>query len=517
MSTQSYTVQEKTPFSKSLIWQINKDFYQENGIAAWSDNIVPHMITNSSMTATAYAELIYALLEDIDINESTDKVVYILELGAGHGRLCFNILEHLEKLMEANECKKKYCYVLSDIVEENLSFLSKHPKLKKYYESGVLDLSYFDATESTDLVLRNSNKTLTFEELDHPILTIANYFFDSLPNELFYIQDKNVFECSVSIESAVDPKGESAIDLINDMKLTYHKSLVKGPVFKNEMFNEILSQYAQTEEESYVLFPKAALECLANISSLSKAGLVLLTIDKGYKEIQEILGLAKPDLVNHGSFSLWVNFHAMSQFCLKNGGHSMFDPHTNFSIEFICLFFTKQTLQYNHFEKMFLKHSRQLSLDDFNSIKKLLYKNIGNATLSEILGFVRLSSYDSAIFIKLLPSIKKRAKQISVRQRSRLKQTMHQVWLKHYTIKDDYDLSYEMGGLMYDLGYYLAALDYFNHSTEIFGHKIDVYYNQILCYYQLREDEMFHKTLNEAKLKFPNKESLKTLENLDMS
>ena len=517
MSTQIYSIQKSTLFSESLIWQINQDFYHQNGISAWTSGVVPHKITNSSLAATTYAELIYAFLKDLANNGQTEQTVYLLELGAGHGRLCFNILEHLDRLVsEDEECTTPYCYVLSDIVEENLVYYDNHPRLQEYIKRGILDISFFDGTESEALNLRKSKKTIRLGELDQPILTIANYFLDSLPNELFYIQDKTIFECSIALDTTVNPVDKSPKELLEELDLTYHKLIVKDPVFENKIYNEILSQYGQLESDSYVLFPKTALECLANISALSKAGLLLLTMDKGYKEIQELKGMKVPDIVKHGSFSLWVNFHAISQFCIKNGGVSFLDPSTNFSIELGCFFFSKQVLSYPQFEQAYQKHSKQINLDDFNSIKKLIYRNLPKVNLSELLGFIKLSSYDSAIFINLLPAIKHLSKRLSNKQRERLGQTIDQVWIKHYAIEKDYDFSYELGGLMYDLGFYKGALNYFQHSTDSHGLKVDVYYNQILCYYQLHEDVLFYKTLNEAKLNFPNTDLLLSLDKLEM-
>ncbi len=518
MRSNLFGVQEKTLFSKSLIWQFNQDFYHEKGIAAWSEGIVPHEITNSSLASTTYAELIYALLKDIEAQGKTDQIVYILELGAGHGKLCFNILRHLDKLVaEDSTCKMSYCYVLSDIVEDNLSFYSDHPKLQAYFERGILDLSYFDATKSRSLELQKSGKTIRSSDLALPILTVANYFFDSIPNELFFFRDEAMFDCSISIDTLSDPQGKTAQDLISQMELTYHQSEVTSASFSSEIQQEILEGYRQLEGESYILFPSMGIDCLANIASLSKGGLIVLTMDKGYKEFQDLSGRVMPDIVKHGSFSLWVNFHAMSQYCLKKGGHIMFDSSTNLSIELAGLFFSKTRLDYPLFEQMYRKHARQLNLDDLNSMKKLVYKNMDTVNLSELLGLIRLCSYDSSIFINLLPSIKQLAKSISIKQRARLEQTIHKVWANYYAINVAYDLSYELGGLLYDLAYYESALDYFKHSVTTFGEKIDVSYNQILCYFQLRQDDLFYETLAAAKLRFPGTQVFSSLEGLDMA
>ncbi len=518
LSSFSYKIQEKTLFSKSLVWEINKDFYHQNGIAAWSSSIVPHQITNSSLAASAYAELIYAFLKDIESNLGSNKIVYILELGAGSGRLCYNIIKQLDQLMiDSDGCSTKFCYVLSDMVEDNLEFYSNHPKLQEYYNRGILDISYFDAEKSQELFLRKSKSKIAVSDLEQPILSIANYFFDSLPNELYYFENGNVFNCSVSIDSVTDPVGKTAHELISDMEFKFYKSAIKETPFENIIFNNILSQYNQACSDTYILFPKLAMECLSNISSLSKMGLVLLTMDKGYKEIQELATRKKPDIVKHGSFSLWVNFHALSQFCILSGGLSMFDSSTNFSIDFGCLSLIKQPFKYKLFKEAYKKHLSQSNLDDHNTMKKLVYKNLASVGLSDLLGLIRLNSYDSSIFISLLPSIKLLSKNISIKQRARLRQTIIAVWNKYYSIKDDYDLSYELGGLMYDIGCYNEALEYFKYSATIFGDMVDVDYNQILCYYQLREDELFHKTLKAAKLRFPETNKFLSLDNLDMT
>ncbi len=517
MSSVTYNIQGETRFSESLMWQINRDFYQQKGISAWSNSIVPHQITNSSSAATTYAELIYAFLKDVESNaDSTDKV-YILELGAGHGRLSYNILKRLDQLiLDGGGCSTEYCYILSDMVESNLAFYDKHPKLQEYYTRGLLDIAYFDAELSHELELRKSGVRIGPSELEQPILTIANYFFDSLPNELYYFQDGNGYTCAVSIDSLTDPQGKNAHELIEDMELTFHRSIVDGFQFENEAFNKILTRYRLECSNTYILFPQIAMECIANISSFSKKGLVVLMMDKGYKEIQELSARKKPDFVKHGSFSFWVNFHALSQFCIINGGSSMFDSNTNFSIDLGCLSLIKEPFHCQLFKEAYRKHSHQQNLDDYNSMKKIVYKNLPNVNLSELLGLIRLSSYDSSIFINLLPSIKQLSNNVSMKERTRLKQTIIAVWSGYYPIEEEYDLPYELGGLMYDLGYYNEALGYFKASSETFGNKIDVDYNQILCHYQLREDELFYKALSLARQRFPEADVFTKLGNLDM-
>ncbi len=191
MNNDHFEIQSKTPFAESIIWQLNRDFYQEQGIKAWSEGIVPHQMTSNSQVGKTYAELIFALLKDL-ADKGNLEIVYLVELGAGHGRLAFHILKHLDKLVAGtNRVMPQYCYVLSDIVEDNLSFFMDHPQLQYYLEKGELDIAYFDAIDSKELHLRYAQKTIHAMELKTPIVAIANYFFDSIPNDLYYIKDRS--------------------------------------------------------------------------------------------------------------------------------------------------------------------------------------------------------------------------------------------------------------------------------------------------------------------------------------
>ena len=115
-----------------------------------------------------------------------------MELGAGHGRLAFHILQHLEILINQVSLQlPPYCYVLSDIVEDNLEFFDNHPQFQPFFEQEILDVAYFDAVRSKGILLRHSDVSISTNDLKQPLLVIANYFFDSIPNDLFHFRDQN--------------------------------------------------------------------------------------------------------------------------------------------------------------------------------------------------------------------------------------------------------------------------------------------------------------------------------------
>ncbi|MDA9773814.1 SAM-dependent methyltransferase [Saprospiraceae bacterium] len=517
MQDACFEVESVKPFSESLFWQFNRDFYQELGISAWSDNIVPHHMTSNSMVGKTYAELIFGILRDLaEKGEKTERV-YLLELGAGHGRLAFHVLQHLEKLIDSSKVPlPPYCYILSDIAEDNLSFFLHHPQFQKYLAKGVLDVCYFDAFDSRKLALRYAKKTINKNELSQPVVAIGNYFFDSIPTDLLHFEKQKVSSCKVSIQSNENPAELSREELIKKISFSYETKVETDAIYNDTVIDNIVESYRQSLSNSFLFFPRKSFTCLDNIEALSTEGIILLSMDKGFHELHKLDNKQVPDIIMHGSFSLWVNYHALGEYCTRNGGTALFPNYSNFHLEIACLLMCKDSKEYKHTNSAYQYFVDDFGPDDFNSFKQFAYGNISRLQLREILALIRLSAYDSIFFIKLLPGIKRAAKSISVDERPRLAQTMNRVWEMYFDIKESFDLAYEIGGLLYDLGYYENAIQFFKRSTKAFGQQADIMYNEVLCLYQLKQDRSFYNLLEQAKELFPENEMIKSLSNLNM-
>lgn len=259
------------------------------------------------------------------------------------------------------------------------------------------------------------------------------------------------------------------------------------------------------------------MQCLAHIKSLSKSGLVLLTMDKGFHELAKLEAKKEPEFITHGSFSLWVNYHALGAFCTKQGGKVLFPAFSNFHLEIGCLLFLEEGDSYQKLAAAYQESVDLFGPDDFNTLKQLSYFNVSRIKLVELIALYRLSAYDSTFFIKLLPRLKQVYQSITFQERERLGQTLERIWDMYFNINEAHDLAYEIGGILYDLAYYQEALIYFQHSVDHFGTKPDVYYNQALCYYQLRQDKLFYQTIANGKASYPNFERFQHLDKLDMN
>lgn len=513
-----HDLESARPFSESLIWQLNRDYYNNHGIDAWGQGLVPHQVTSNSKVGKTYAEIIFGFLKDLAFKGQISDTVYVLELGAGHGRLAYHTIKHLEKLTNQIQIDlPPYCYVLSDIAEKNLEFFADHHQFQEYYEQGKLDVAYFDMVSSDTIELRKAGKTIDSCDLNQPLIVLANYLFDSIPIELFYVKDGQMSNVNLSLKSSINSDQVNSEDILKSIELQYHTTLQTKAYYKEPIFNEILSSYKESLNHSFVLFPITSLRALENLKTLSTKGAVILTMDKGHHLIHDLEHTPAPDMKTHGSMSFNVNFNALGQHCERLGGTTWFPARSTFNLTAGCLLYIDDVNSYTDAKLAYQRYVDDFGPDELISLKKYSFKHYLDLTIDELLGFMRLSAYDSTVFLKLLPSLKQSLATITFNERYRIEQTLNEVWNMYFNITEPEDIAFEIGGVLYQLAYYNEALLYFTRSEKLFGVTADVYYNRILCYYQLRQDELFSKTLKNAKAQFPDFKNFEQLTQLDLN
>lgn len=518
MAIYPYLLQGATPFSQSLIWQMNRSYYSQTGIEAWSSGEVPFHVTNSAFIGKKYALLVYNLLIDFVQEGNSQETVYILELGAGHGLLAFHVLRYLEILTASSIYElPEYKYILSDISEDSLQFFLGHSQFKDYFEKGCLDVCYFDGICSNKLELKYSNKTFEAGTIKQPLITLANYFFDSIQNDLFYFEGSRLAAVELSLNSSINPEEVSGKVDFKDIQTKFHLKEMEEPRFyENENYNQLLKDYLGAFEGTFIMFPNKAMDCLANIKELSDTGMILISMDKGYHDIEDLDKKKAPDMIAHGSMSFWVNFHVLSSFCASMGGRSFFPSFPNHHLELGVLNLTSFK-DLSHFEEAYQLHVDDFGPDDYNTLMKFSYKKIASIDLLDIMAMLRLSEFDAIYFMKMLPRIKQLYRHITVRERARLAVCMEKVWETNFLIDKKEEVSFEIGGMFYALGYYKKAICFFDRSVEYNGHSPDEYYNRALSHYQLREDALFLEVKKAAKAAFPEYEPMNHLDKLDLN
>ncbi len=94
---------------------------------------------------------------------------------------------------------------------------------QEFFERGVLDVALFDVGDSCDeIVLQRSSETVSAGDLSRPLVVLANYVFDSVPQDLYYLCEGASQECRVSVACDRDPRTlELSSDLFSHIRYRY--------------------------------------------------------------------------------------------------------------------------------------------------------------------------------------------------------------------------------------------------------------------------------------------------------
>jgi hypothetical protein len=76
-----HVVEAGRRLSESMLWRLQRDLYDAQGIHAWSRGNVPQSITTSPYIARAYAQIAVGYLRDVAADVDRSQPVYIVELG----------------------------------------------------------------------------------------------------------------------------------------------------------------------------------------------------------------------------------------------------------------------------------------------------------------------------------------------------------------------------------------------------------------------------------------------------
>jgi hypothetical protein len=117
-----YPLEAPCRLSRSLLWRLQRRFFERRGIAAWSEGVVPHWATSNPYLAQAYSRIVLGFLCDWHALVEPSQPLYIVELGAGSGRLAFHFLRRFERLLTSSAFHATaFCYVMTDFAEPNLA------------------------------------------------------------------------------------------------------------------------------------------------------------------------------------------------------------------------------------------------------------------------------------------------------------------------------------------------------------------------------------------------------------
>ncbi len=397
-----YILDADKPLSRSLLWQIQRRYFMENGMAAWQDDVVPHQISSSPYMARAYADMALAYLEETADTLDFSKPFIIIELGAGSGRLAYHFMrQFFPRLAASPFAKLDVKLILTDFVPEIVQFWQTHPHFQKYIVAGQLDFALFDVMDRRPLHPLNSPHPITPDN-GNPIILIANYFFDSIPQDSFVLQDGQLHSNLLTLYSDQPEPDLADPALWERLRLAYEPIPQSPPYYDDPLYDEILQLYEAYLPDTAVSFPNIGLDCVRFWQGTGE--LLLLSSDRGHSSAEELVGQGDPLPNLHGSFSLMVNYDAIARYVEMAGGTALHVPHYQDGLQ------TAVYLLGDHAETAVIRHAfaraiAQNTPDDFFAVKQAIMPHLDSFTLPQLLSFIRLSQWDGAVFEECFPAL----------------------------------------------------------------------------------------------------------------
>jgi tetratricopeptide (TPR) repeat protein len=492
-------LEEGKSLSESIIWKLQREYFERHGIYAWVEGTVPHYITSNPFIANAYARMVLGFIRDcctptyfsgteslphFDINQP----IFIIELGAGSGRFTYHFLRKFLRFYENSSLRQiSIKYIMTDFIESNIQYWRAHPLLKQFFREGILDTAFFNAEGNGEIKFTQSEELLSYVSNQSPAVIIANYFFDSIPQDVFFIKDSKLYEGIVTVHTPLHEISNNDKQSIPNFQVSYAPVSIEADYYSDSNWNEILKYYKIHLNDTAILFPTSALKCIDFFNNFLKNRILILSGDKGYSHEIDLQGRNEPKIMKHGSFSMMVNYHAIGEYIQKLGGQVLQTRHRHVNLNISGFLLGSHPYGYPETKQAYDDTIENLGPDDFYTVKKAIENQYDTWNLEQILAYLRLSGFDSRIFLDCYPAIMDSLNQAQESIKEELYNTIKKVWEVYYSIAEDRDLASHLGVMLYEMGYYNEALKYFKSSVDVYGPDSMISYNLGLCFFRLKQ------------------------------
>src|SRR5262249_10737271 len=471
--------------SQSLIWQRQREFYMQRGLKAWTEDLIPAYITNNPFTAEIYADIVFAFLRDGmghggHPRLSVESPLRILELGAGTGKLAYLFLRQLAARMRAaGIALQTVRYSMSDCSDSVLEAWRGNSYLEEFASTGVVEFELVAAGEETKSHADDGMAPRG------PLVVIANYVFDSLPQDAFVIQDGKIFESMVTTTaSGPSAAAGGAPERLAELKLSYSNVAMPPDRYADPRWNKILDLSRTRLASATILFPAEALTALKELAQSSDGRILVLLANKGEtNEEQLALSQGPPALEFHSPncFSQMVNFDAIGKYFAAAGGQALL-PDKHFSGLNICAFLQGRPGEaFPATAAAYRQSQAAFGPDDLFTLLAWLNVHMEEMSVAQILSALRLTRWDSTALARFFPMLARQARHVA-RERSDVRDAVLRVWANHFPVTPaDNALAFQCGAILLELRYFADAGPMFQASHNMLTPSAAPSYNLWPC------------------------------------
>ncbi len=328
-------LERDVPLSQSVIWRLQREFYIQRGLKAWTEDMVPQYITNNPFITEIYAHIVADFLSDCIAHgesPSAENPLRILEFGAGPGRFSYLFLRHLTALLrERSISPEAVRYCMTDCSASAIQAWRENSYLAEFVATGNLEFARFQVGDPIQLPFLGPKPG--------PLVVIANYVLDSLPQDAFVVREGKILEALITTESDQSKPADAPEDF-SRFRFSYKNVDVAPGRYPDSAWNNILELYRSRLSSATVFFPSSALKTLRELRARTNGSMMFLVADKGYAhEAALALSQGPPTIELHGPncFSQMVNLDALAKYFQAQGGEAMLPAKHSTGLN-ICAF-----------------------------------------------------------------------------------------------------------------------------------------------------------------------------------
>jgi hypothetical protein len=487
------------PLSKTDLWQKMRSHYIALGAEAW--NQIPFHATNNPIIASSCAHVVMNFIAEVVRKNEHDhkKPFYILELGAGLGKFGFYMLQQIKHMQQMPGLKDIHVvYVMSDIAEKNIDFWRNHPALKEFIAEGLLDFAQYQFNSDKPITLAARGEILHTGV--NPLIVIANYFFDSLAQDLFMVKDGQLHEGALGpIFDTVQSAGSNTYLSFDQLKNKPTYNPITLPYYDDKVLNDVLRQMQDQETDRYYLFPKESLQGLNRITQCLASKVLLLVNDKGFGNHGDLYSQKELGPAFHGSvLSFPVDYRLISQFCNELKGSSI---NQSFEHDLSAAAFSigLDLAEYPSTAQAFGDYFDAINPGDVCNLNYMLWQTKYSVTLDSILSTFKLNGWDPEIFSQYINEILQLIPNSPAAKSRDLIRCFPKFEQQFYRSPGSADLYLHFAAVYQATQHYESAIHCLHRSINEFGENDHKRHNMGLCYYHLKDyrraEIMFKRTI----------------------
>lgn len=462
------TLDRDRRLSESIIWKLQRAYYERQGPAAWATGTVPSYVTSNPAVARAYADLLFGWLRDWHRSGELDlsQPVNVVELGSGAGKFGFLLAKRFFSLhRESRLAAVPVRLVLTDLAGANVDFWRQHPKLAPFVSEGLVDFARFDVEHDDSLELTESGELLSSETVANPVGAIANYVLDSIPQDAFAVVAGRLHESLVTVHAVDLPENPDDAEAMGHLRLEYRRREVEAAGYYGvRAWDAVLAEYEETLPDTAFVFPRAALACVERLRALGGGRLLFVSGDMGHATHADLIGRDEPGLNVHGSFSLLVNHHALAAVCERSGGAALQAPHQPVALHVAALLYGGPGDGYPEARQAFRTAICEHGPDDAFSVAKSVQRAHHDMPLDELAAHLRAAGHDPKLLLGAFEPLATKVPDAPESAREELRAILLATWDHHYELGPMPDVAFCVGALLLGLGFPQEAAGFLEES-----------------------------------------------------